>query len=304
MKMKKLMVAALAAAITVGSALPASAAWVQSDSDWRYQNEDGSWQAGKWFQEAGKWYHFDADGIAQKGWFKDTDGKWYFFAYNGIMQTGLIKVDDKVYYMNEDGSLFVGTRNISGTDYNFTEYGTTNGKPYVGASQIWGGNGNQTNVIVGGGGYSRSSGSSGSSSSGGGSTEAAEVTAAKKAVQEALKEAFPGAGSDATIETVTVTGTKIKFTYVNEETGPSTLISDTDFIDKVQTALDGILEDDKVTKVTVGTREFTKGDTEEFSLYAGIYEGQTIESAINILDGKKITVYAGDSKIEYSVSSK
>ena len=40
MKMKKLMVAALAAAITVGSALPASAAWVQSGSEWRYQNED------------------------------------------------------------------------------------------------------------------------------------------------------------------------------------------------------------------------------------------------------------------------
>lgn len=159
MKMKKLMVAALAAAITVGSALPASAAWVQSGSEWRYQNEDGSWQANKWFQEAGKWYHFDANANAQKGWFKDTDSKWYFFAYNGIMQTGLIKVDDKVYYMNADGSLFSGNMKIGTVEYNFTEYGTTNGKPSVGASQTFGGNGNQTNVIHGGGGWSSSAGS-------------------------------------------------------------------------------------------------------------------------------------------------
>jgi hypothetical protein len=156
MKMKKLMVAALAAVITVGSALPASAAWVQSGSEWRYQNEDGSWQANKWFQEAGQWYHFDANGNAQKGWLKDTDGKWYFFAYNGIMQTGLIKVDEKVYYMNADGSLFSGKMKVGTVEYDFTEYGTTNGTPSVGRTQTFGGNGNQ--VITGGG-----SGSSGTS---------------------------------------------------------------------------------------------------------------------------------------------
>lgn len=148
------MVAALAAAITVGSAMPASAAWVQSGSEWRYQNEDGSWQANKWFQEAGLWYHFDANGNAQKGWLKDTDGKWYFFAYNGIMQTGLIKVDEKVYYMNADGSLFSGKMKVGTVEYDFTEYGTTNGTPSVGRTQTFGGNGNQ--VITGGG-----SGSSG-----------------------------------------------------------------------------------------------------------------------------------------------
>ncbi|MDC9248766.1 cell wall-binding protein, partial [Clostridioides difficile] len=70
------------------------------------------------------------------------------------MQTGLIKVDDKVYYMNADGSLFSGNMKIGTVEYNFTEFGTTNGKPSVGASQTFGGNGNQTNVVVGGGGYS------------------------------------------------------------------------------------------------------------------------------------------------------
>lgn len=208
MKMKKLMVAALAAAITVGSALPASAAWVQSGSEWRYQNEDGSWQANKWFQEAGKWYHFDANANAQKGWFKDTDGKWYFFAYNGIMQTGLIKVDDKVYYMNADGSLFSGNMKIGTVEYNFTEYGTTNGKPSVGASQTFGGNGNQTNVITGGGGYSRS---------GGGNNGGPVTDNVKDNVQKAVNR-LADSEKDNEFVSTSVNGQKIEISAKSDQT--------------------------------------------------------------------------------------
>lgn len=296
MKMKKLMVAALAAAITVGSALPASAAWVQSGSEWRYQNEDGSWQANKWFQEAGKWYHFDANANAQKGWFKDTDSKWYFFAYNGIMQTGLIKVDDKVYYMNADGSLFSGNMKIGTVEYNFTEYGTTNGKPSVGASQTFGGNGNQTNVVVGGGGYSRSSG--GSSSGGSKTEDSAEVTEAKKAVKEAFEEAVI---DKTTIKDVNVVENTIKFTYTDSTNGPSTLVSDTGFIEDVQNALNKILDDGTVSKVMVGKQEFTKGDTDKFEILASAYEAKTVGEVIKALNDKGITVYANNEPINYSV---
>ena len=117
MKMKKLMVAALATAITIGGTLPSYAAWKETGAEWKYQNEDGSYKASTWFEEAGKKYHFDVNGNAQKGWFKEAD-KWYFFGYNGVMQTGLIKVDDKVYFMNDDGSLFVGTKKIDNKEYN------------------------------------------------------------------------------------------------------------------------------------------------------------------------------------------
>ncbi|MBP2660067.1 MAG: endo,3(4)-beta-glucanase [Firmicutes bacterium] len=144
--MKKLIVAALAATITVGNVMPAYATLVNSGANLKYQNTDGSWQLNSWLQEDGKWYHFDSNGNAQTGWFKDTDEKWYFFSYTGIMQTGLIKVDDNVYYMNDDGSLFVGSKSIDNTDYNFSEYGTTNGKPNTTSSQNWTGNGNQASV--------------------------------------------------------------------------------------------------------------------------------------------------------------
>ncbi len=299
MKMKKLVIAALAAAITVGSALPASAAWVQSGSEWRYQNQDGSWQANKWFQEDGKWYHFDANGNAQKGWLKDTDGKWYFFAYNGIMQTGLIKVDDKVYYMNADGSLFSGSMKIGTVEYNFTEYGTTNGKPSVSAPQTFGGNGNQSSTFGGGSGGSKSS-----NSITGDSTEVA-------AVKETVKEAFNNIKSDPTIkdtiDDVKVTGTTIKFTYKNPTIGPDTKVSDAGFIGAVQTALEDVMSGEDVSRVVVGNKTFIAGESVDFEAYAESlgYGDKTIDEVINLLKGKKgITVYtSSNEKINYSVAA-
>ena len=116
MRMKKLAVMALATALSVGSVMTASAAWLQEGSNWRYQNDNGTFQTGTWFRDVdGRWYHFDNNGIMQKGWFQDADGKWYFLAYNGVMQVGLIKVDNQVYYMNASGDLFLGDMTINGT---------------------------------------------------------------------------------------------------------------------------------------------------------------------------------------------
>lgn len=155
MRMKKLAVMALATALSVGSVMTASAAWLQEGSNWRYQNDNGTFQTGTWFRDVdGRWYHFDNNGIMQKGWFQDADGKWYFLAYNGVMQVGLIKVDNQVYYMNASGDLFLGDMTINGKTYNFGLYGTTNGQPSVPASATYGGNGNQS--LNGGGGGSSS----------------------------------------------------------------------------------------------------------------------------------------------------
>lgn len=160
MRMKKLAVMALATALSVGSVMTASAAWLQEGSNWRYQNDNGTFQTGTWFRDAdGRWYHFDNNGIMQKGWFQDADAKWYFLAYNGVMQVGLIKVDNQVYYMGTSGDLFIGDMKIGNTTYNFGLYGTTNGQPSVPASATFGGNGNQS--LNGGG--SSSGGSNGGS---------------------------------------------------------------------------------------------------------------------------------------------
>lgn len=163
MRMKKLAVMALATALSVGSVMTASAAWLQEGSNWKYQNDDGTFQTGTWFRDVdGRWYHFDNNGIMQKGWFQDADGKWYFMAYNGVMQVGLIKVDSSVYFMNPSGDLFIGDKEVNGKVYNFGVNGTTNGQPNVPLTATFGGNGNQS--LSGGGGSSSPSSSSSSKS--------------------------------------------------------------------------------------------------------------------------------------------
>lgn len=150
MKMKKFMVAALATAMTLGSVMTASAAWVQEGMNWKYQNDNGTYQTNGWFKDAtNRWFHFDAAGNMQRGWYQDVDGKWYFLNFDGVMQVGLLKVDNNVYFMDEHGALFIGDRAINGTTYNFGLYGTTNGKPNVPAANTYGGNGNQ--ALSGGG---------------------------------------------------------------------------------------------------------------------------------------------------------
>lgn len=284
MKMKKLMVAALAAAITVGSALPASAAWVQSGSEWRYQNQDGSWQANKWFQEDGKWYHFDANGNAQKGWLKDTDGKWYFFAYNGIMQTSLIKVDDKVYYMNADGSLFSGSKKIGTVEYNFTEYGTTNGKPSVGASQTFGGNGNQTNVIVGGGGYSRSGGGNGGS----------VTDNVKDDVQEAVKLLADSEKDNAFVST-SIDGQKIEIAAKSDQTTLS------EVLDKAEEVLLEILNTDGVKAVVFeGTSINTRDDIKTVASDKGLAYDTLLGDVKKSYEVK--VVLSNGQSIDYTIS--
>ena len=72
-----------------------------------------------------------------KGWVLDpTDNHWYFTDSTGALVSGLIEVNNNVYYMNEShdgtfGALFVGRKVVNGVTYNFTDYGTTNGKPYT-----------------------------------------------------------------------------------------------------------------------------------------------------------------------------
>lgn len=186
MRMKKLAVMALAAALSVGSVMTASAAWLQEGMNWRYQNDNGTYQAGSWFRDVdGRWYHFDNNGMMQRGWFLDADGKWYFLAFNGVMQVGLLKVDDRVYYMNPSGDLFLGDMAINGTTYNFGLYGTTNGQPTVPATATYAGNGNQTLP------------SGGSSSSGGGSGHTTTPAEIKEAVSNVEKAADEFKGSDA-----------------------------------------------------------------------------------------------------------
>lgn len=226
MKKKALLTGALVLALSAGSAFTSfawDAGWVQDGAVWRFQNADGSYHTG-WHKDSdGKWYYLQDNTIMKTGWFTDgngntfhlntvsdgyqgamrtgwyaENGKWFFFDGNGYMKTGLIKVDGAVYFMQADGSLFVGTMNVGGVNYNFTEYGTTNGAPAVGAEATYATKATTTTTKI--------SGSSGGSSSGGSSSSgstASKTVAAK--VEAAVEKANASDSITASVEDKVIT---------------------------------------------------------------------------------------------------
>lgn len=301
MRMKKLAVMALATALSVGSVMTASAAWLQEGSNWRYQNDNGTFQTGTWFRDAdGRWYHFDNNGIMQKGWFQDADGKWYFLAYNGVMQVGLIKVDNQVYYMGTSGDLFIGDMKIGNTTYNFGLYGTTNGQPSVPASATYGGNGNQS--LNGGGGGSSSGGS------GGGSTT--EPTTEEKVAEavDDLKKAAEGIASvdDAVAKadgsfTVAVNVT----TKVTPETEQKV---QADVVNVIESTLNTVDSDENVEVSIAGFKEFDRSysvDEWKGKLDKLVKDYITTEKQ-NLFGNTKVTVSAviDDAEVTYTITLK
>lgn len=296
MKMKKLMVAALATAITIGGTLPSYAAWKETGSEWKYQNDDGSYKASTWFEEAGKKYHFDVNGNAQKGWFKEAD-KWYFFGYNGVMQTGLIKVDDKVYFMNDDGSLFVGTKKIDNTDYNFTEYGTTNGQPSVVESRTWAGNGNQTKNYGNGG---------GGSSSGNGSSVLPTV---KEEVKAKVNEIFAEV-KDSVSDSVSVKLTDSNITIDATAEYAEKTVEDTNLIEETQSAIQRLFdENENVQEVIVAGKTYDREKISNINVEASMkrlgFEGKTVNQLLNIIKDNEvfntIKIKTADDILTYTI---
>ncbi len=140
MKCKKIMAAALAAALSIGSTMSSMAAvWEKvGSSDWKYVKDDGQYATSMWvYHTDGHWYYLNPNTLMAKGWVLDpADNHWYFTDSTGALVSGLIEVNDHVYYMNEShdgsfGALFVGVKTVNGVAYNFTDNGTTNGKPYT-----------------------------------------------------------------------------------------------------------------------------------------------------------------------------
>ena len=84
-----------------------------------------------WIQEGeDTWYFINDDGTMRTGWPQNGED-WYFFDSSGVMQTRAIRVEDRVYYMDYDGTLLVGSRSVNGIRYKFTENGCTGQMPYT-----------------------------------------------------------------------------------------------------------------------------------------------------------------------------
>ena len=97
MVMKKLVLAAAAAVLTVGITMTAFAAgWQQDGNGWWYEREDGSYPANAWEEIGGQWYYFNGYGyMLSDCWVGD-----YYLGSSGAM---LRDTWIGAYYVGPDG---------------------------------------------------------------------------------------------------------------------------------------------------------------------------------------------------------
>lgn len=89
--------------------LPITASGWQAalDGTWYYFSNDGALTHG-WLQQGGNWYYLSEKGVASTGWRK-ISGKWYYFSpANCAMQTGWVNDGVGIYYLQNDGSMYIG----------------------------------------------------------------------------------------------------------------------------------------------------------------------------------------------------
>ncbi len=140
---KKVWVAAVVAALSICSAVPAMAAGWQKDArGWWYVFDSGDYASNGWRTIDGKEYCFDAEGYLVKGWaqmngqwryFREDGtiatgwladgGNWYYLDGNGNMYTGFLELGNKTYYMDTNGVMAVGQREIEGQLWYFESDG-------------------------------------------------------------------------------------------------------------------------------------------------------------------------------------
>ncbi len=84
--MRKMQLFLAAALLTAAFSMTSYAAdWKSNDNGWWYENDDGTYPAGKLEKVGENWYYFNADGYAQQGWVQ-LDTGWYELNDFGICQ--------------------------------------------------------------------------------------------------------------------------------------------------------------------------------------------------------------------------
>ncbi len=129
---KQFAIAALAFALTAGSAMTSFAAgFVGTSQGVKYQWGDGSYCTNNWVEYKNHWFYFGSDQLMRTGWIQ-KDGTWYYAANSGELQGGIMKINGNVYYFDTNSlKMVTGNYSYNGVAHNFTDQGTTDGGPYV-----------------------------------------------------------------------------------------------------------------------------------------------------------------------------
>lgn len=91
--------------------------WVNLESRWVYNNEDGSLTT-DWKKINGSWFYFDNWGSMKTNWCIIGD-TWYYLGTDGVMRTNWQKVNGSWFYLGSDGAMRTGWKQVGGTWYYF-----------------------------------------------------------------------------------------------------------------------------------------------------------------------------------------
>ena len=102
--MKKILLAAVAAGMSISMVFSSYAGWIKHDSVWYYEMGDGR-MATKWNYIDHNWYYFDQRGKMMTGW-HEIDGEWYYLRSSGAMAYNQWVGN---YYLGSDGAMMTNT---------------------------------------------------------------------------------------------------------------------------------------------------------------------------------------------------
>ena len=312
---KKILTGVLAAALVMGSAMPALAAegWRQNDTGWWYEYDDGSCVVNAWKFINNQWYFFDQNGYMSRGWVMDN-GTWYFCDANGAMQSGWVRVDGVNYYLNPisdgtKGAMKVGEVTINGQVYHFAESGACQDSVATPTAQFYA-NGQWVVTSTPGGGSS--SGGGGGSSVPTTSTDGREVNQAVKDQVAAVESEITGEGSVITsINTTTSTALETQKVMVNvdKDLAADKTIADTDAEAAVASVMDTLIDNENVVTIEYPARGLTfdkadgGADAAKDALSAAF--DRISGEQMSYLEGKTYTAVvtmADDGEVTYTVS--
>jgi len=133
--MKRKFIAALATAvIAISVAAPQAYAdkWIETDSGYTYQYDDGTTAKNGWLKLDSKTYYIQKDGTRKTGWLKTKSGNKYYFDKNGVMYKSkwlTLKNGDKYYFRKSGKAAINGSLTINGEKYSFDKDGKLIVKP-------------------------------------------------------------------------------------------------------------------------------------------------------------------------------
>jgi|GEM_PF-2913917 len=80
--------------------------WVKDSVGWCYVGANGYMTYNKWVKDSKGWCYVGSNGyMAVNKWVK-YNGDWYYMNSEGYMTVDLVQIDGKIYYFNEDGTMF------------------------------------------------------------------------------------------------------------------------------------------------------------------------------------------------------